>query len=84
VHGTIREGVLSATEIEGRLAAGRDVLVTRRFGAVAKVLWPEKTAACLAAISGRDERTAKRWMAGEFEPPAVVLAAVLVELTRTR
>lgn len=76
------ESAFGAREIEGRFAVGRDKIVTRRFGAVAKILWPEKTAAQLAAIAGRDERTAKRWLAGEFEPPASVLAAVLVELTR--
>lgn len=68
--------------MQGQFTVGRDKIVTRRFGAVAKILWPEKTAANLAAIAGRDERTAKRWLAGEFEPPASVLAAVLVELTR--
>lgn len=75
--------VAVAIEMQGHFTAGRDKIVTRRFGAVARVLWPHKTAAHLAAISGKDERTAKRWIAGEFEPPATVLAAVLVELTKT-
>lgn len=55
---------------------------SRRFGAVAKALWPRKTAAHLAALSGRDERTANRWLSGEFEPPAVVFAAILTEITK--
>lgn len=71
-----------AAEIQGRFTEGQDKIVTRKFGAVAKVLWPFKTAAHLAAITGRDERTAKRWIAGEFEPPAIILAAIIVEITK--
>jgi hypothetical protein len=43
----------------------------RRFGDVCRLLWPDKTAACIATIAGRDERTAKRWLSGEYEPPVV-------------
>ncbi len=74
--------VAEARKIEGRLSSGQDKTVTSIFGAVARVIWPSKTAAHLAAISGRDERTAKRWLAGEFEPPGSVLAAVIVEITK--
>lgn len=59
-----------------------DKIVGRKFGAVAKVLWPFKTAAHIAAIAGRDQRTAERWLSGEFEPPAIVIAAVIVEITK--
>ena len=75
--------IATAMEMQGQFRPGRDKIVTRKFGAVARVLWPEKTAAHVAAIAGKDERTAKRWLAGEFEPPAIVLAAVLVEITKT-
>ena len=68
--------------IQGHLAAGHDTIVTRKFGAVARVLWPFKTAANIAAIAGVEERTAKRWLSGEFEPPAIVIAAIIVEITR--
>ena len=70
--------VAEAREIEGRIASGRDNLVTNyKFGAVCKLLWPFKTAAELAVIGKVDERTAKRWLAGEYEPPRVVLRAVI-------
>lgn len=36
----------------------------------------------VASIAGADERTAKRWLAGEFEPPAIVIAAIIVEITK--
>ena len=75
--------VATAIEMQGRYVPGRDVLVPpTKFAAVAKALWPQKTAAELAAIAGKDERTAKRWLAGEFEPPGIVIAAIIVEITR--
>lgn len=76
------ERVAEAKEIEGRILSGRDVFVrTTKFAAVCKVLWPEqKIPAMLASISGRDERTAKRWLSGEFEPPICVALAVFNEI----
>jgi hypothetical protein len=74
-----------AREIERRLCQPRvetDKIVSRKFGKVAKLLWPFKTAAHLAALAGADERTAWRWLAGEYEPPAIVIAAVIVEITK--
>jgi hypothetical protein len=46
------------------------------------VLWPIKTAACLAHIGKVDERTAKRWLRGEHEPPLSVVLAVIHEMLR--
>lgn len=64
--------------IHATYVPGRDKLVPApKFGAVCRLLWPHKTAAHLAAIAGRDERTAKRWLAGEYEPPVAVLVAVI-------
>jgi hypothetical protein len=74
--------VAVAMELQGQFRPEQDKIVTRKFGAVAKVLWPDKTAAHIASIAGADERTAKRWLAGEFEPPAIVIAAIIVEITR--
>lgn len=82
MEGNVPFGVASATEIGRRQCREPTKLSGRRFGAVAKLLWPHKTAATLAAIADRDQRTAERWLAGEFEPPAIVIAAVIVEITR--
>lgn len=67
--------------------AGETVAASRKnrgqkFAAVARALWPVKTSANLAVIAGSNERTAKRWLSGEFEPPAIVIAAVIVEITK--
>lgn len=70
------------TGIHRQICQGADRIVSRKFGAVAKVLWPIKTAANLAAIANVSERTACRWISGEFEPPASVIAATILEMTR--
>jgi hypothetical protein len=74
--------VVTATEIDGHYRQGTDKIVSRKFGSVAKVLWPFKTAQQLAVIANTNERTAARWLAGEFEPPAIVIAAIIVEITK--
>lgn len=74
--------IAEASETARHLCQGTDRIVSRKFGAVAKLLWPNKTAAQLAAIANTNERTAWRWLAGEYEPPAVIIAAVIVEITK--
>lgn len=75
--------VVVATEIQGRFRQGTDKIVSAgQFGKVAKALWPLKTAAVLGAIAGKDERTGARWLSGEFEPPGIIIAAIIVEITR--
>lgn len=74
--------VTVASEIGGQYRPGTDKIVRRKFGLVAKVLWPEKTDAQLAAIAGADVRTARRWISGEFEAPAIVIAAIIMEITK--
>jgi hypothetical protein len=74
--------IAEATEIERQLCRGTDKIVSRKFGAVAKLLWPVKTANQLAVMAGTTERTAWRWLSGEYEPPAVIIAAVIVEITK--
>lgn len=72
------EQIGEATKIERQLRQGTDKIVRRnKFGPVAKVLWPLKTAAELATIAKKDERTAARWLSGEFEPPYVIVEATM-------
>lgn len=73
----------TAIEMQGHYVPERDKLVPPlKFAAVARLLWPIKTAAHLASIAGKDERTAKRWLSGEYEPPACIIAAVIIEITK--
>lgn len=82
MHGSVPFGVANATEISRRQCREPTKMSGRRFGPVAKLVWPHKTAATLASIAARDQRTAERWLSGEFEPPAIVIAALIVEITR--
>lgn len=48
-----------------------------KFGLVAKVLWPSKTAVHLAAAAGCSERAAAYYLSGERDPtPAAILAVI--------
>ncbi len=77
---------LSRTNGHASIPIGRhrrhrgDRIVPRKFRRVAKALWPENTAAHIAPIGGADERTGKRRLRGEHEPPNAVIAAVIVEM----
>ncbi len=74
--------VSGASSKQGRFRPIRDKIVPRKFGRVAKVLWPENTAAHIAAIGHTDERTGKRWLRGEHEPPTCVIIACVQEMLR--
>ena len=63
-----------ANEIGGRFRPGTDEIVRPLFGPVAKVVWPHNTEAHVAAIAGKDVRTARRWISGEFDADAIVYA----------
>lgn len=83
MHGSLQGRVEQARETERRIRHGADKIVSvGKFGIVAKALWPVKTAATIGAIAGKDERTGARWLSGEFEPPGIVLAAIMMEITR--
>ena len=81
MHGTLPYRVREARDIERRLRQGSDKIVSvQNWVWFAKHLWPLKTAAHLASIAGKDGRTAARWLSGEFEPPGVVMAALISKL----
>ena len=83
MNGTLQRQVDEARKTERQIRQGSDKIVSvRKFGVVAKALWPLNTAAHIAAIAGKDERTGARWLSGEFEPPGIVLSAILTEITR--
>lgn len=85
MHRTLRVVGNEASKTQGhtgQITREGDANVPRRFGAVAKVLWPVKTAACLAAIAKCDERHAKRFLSGQYEPPLSVVLAVIHEMLR--
>ena len=79
------ERVAEATQIQGRLLSGRDTIVPPPLWTdFARLCWPEKTAAHLAVLGGKDERTAKRWLSGEYEPPMAVVVALFNKIFERR
>jgi hypothetical protein len=70
----------TASENARQIRQGTAKIVSRKFGPVAKLLWPHKTAAHLAAIAKSNERTAARWLSGEFDPPISVVLAMNHEI----
>ncbi len=83
MHGSLQGRVETARETERQIRQGTVKIVSAgKFGVVAKALWPFKTAAHLASIASSNERTAARWLSGEFEPPGIVIAAIVYEITK--
>lgn len=80
MHGAFGNPAAVTKEIGGQFRQGTDKIVSRNFGRVAKLLWPLKTAAHLAVIAKTNERTAARWLSGEFEPPYCVIEATMREI----
>lgn len=81
MHGVFGNPKVVANEIGGRFRPGQDKIVRRlKWVGVAKHLWPHKTDAHLAVITGKDERTGRRYLEGEHEPPGAVIAAIVAEL----
>lgn len=81
MHGVFGNRDAVAREIRGQFNPGRDKNVTRlKWVSVARHLWPKSTAAHLAAITGKDERTGKRYLRGTNEPPGAIVAAIVAEL----
>lgn len=75
-------GVAMATGIEGHSRHSGGKNVPSIFGAVAKAVWKKNAAKKIAGIADSDIRTAKRWLRGEYPAPAVVITAILIEITR--
>ena len=83
MSGNIPFAVASATEINRRGPSRYDEIVgPTKFGRIAKIVWPFKTTAVLADIGKTTTRSAERWLSGENEPPASIVAAMLVEILK--
>lgn len=83
MEGSFGNSARVAREIDCQFRQGPDKIVsTSVFKGVAKAIWPRDTEAHIAAIASCSVRTAARYLAGEFEPPGVVLVAILAAITR--
>ena len=71
-----------STGINGRFASGSEEnFRPQLFGQIAKLVW-RKPDAEIAAIAGVSDRAARDYLAGRVAAPAIVIAALIVEVTR--
>lgn len=67
-----------ARETQTQFRRGTDKIVgPPGISAVCRLFWPSKTAAHVAAFAKSSERTAERWLSGEFPFPIEVWIAVM-------
>ena len=69
---------------EGISPHPKEAIFPQMFGRVARAIWPQKTAFILAELADVSDRAAKDWLSGKVAPPAVVVAAMFVEVTRRK
>lgn len=73
----------TTNEMQGQFVQGRDILVPPyKWAGVARSWWPRKTAAHVGAMAEIDERTAKRWLAGEFQASAAFMMLMYAEMLK--
>jgi hypothetical protein len=71
-----------STEIDGSSAsAPEENFRPALFGDVARVIW-RKPDAAIADIAGVSDRAARDYLSGRVPAPAIVIAAIVVALTR--
>ena len=73
-------GLAPAIEMQGTPIPRRERSFPGKFARVARLLWPHKTAAHLAARAGCSERAAKFYLAGDREWSAAAVGAIISEL----
>jgi hypothetical protein len=82
-------GVSTALVAEANLRGGINAPKENRtpdhrisFRSLAILVWPRKTAFALADLTGANERTCKRWLAGDGALPWSAVSVVLQEIIR--
>jgi hypothetical protein len=84
MHGAFGNSEAVATEIGGHFRPGTDKIVRPLFGPVARAIWPLNTEAHVAAVAQCDVRTARRWLSGEYDAPAIVYAHIWMLIVTSR
>ena len=76
------EAGIGAIKIDGSFKARTEAnFRNRKFGRVCAAIW-EKPDATIASIAGVSDRAARDYLSGKVAPPAVVIAAINVEITK--
>lgn len=80
MHGVSGAALALATENEGTCVPDREHPFPA-FVVTVRAMWPDKTAAHLAAASGVSERCAKFWLSGDRAPSTAAFMAVMDRIT---
>jgi hypothetical protein len=82
MHGALQGIARQATKINGSFAQHPEENFRRGlFGEVAKVVW-RKPDTAIAEIAEVSDRAARDYLNGKVPAPAIVIAAIVVEITR--
>ncbi len=82
MHGVSSAAFLRANESARTGVRGTEQSFGSIIGDVARLLWPSKTAAHVAAIVGCSERAAEFYLAGQREWSGDALAAIVAEILK--
>lgn len=82
MHESFSSAAGTSTKIAGRSALRSEGNFRPwLFGAVAKLIW-DKPDTVIADIAGVSDRAARDYLNGKVAPPAIVVAAMLIEVCR--
>lgn len=80
MHGVFRRRPVVAIEIESTTVPEREHPFPA-FVLTVRAMWPDKTAAHLAAACGVSERCAKFWLSGDRSPSTTAFMAIMDRIT---
>jgi hypothetical protein len=82
MHGNLQRRAETARETVRSPDRADEQMFGSCLADVARLLWPSKTAAHVAALVGCSERAAEFWLAGQREWSGDAIAAIVSEILR--
>lgn len=82
MHGVLPAAGLRSNKRRPISGPQKTTLLPMAFGDIARFAFPIKTLEMLGCVTGAGRSTIKRWLNGECEPPAYVLALCTAEIMR--
>jgi hypothetical protein len=80
MHGVFRRRPITAIEFESTPVPDREHPFPA-FVTTVRAMWPDKTAAHLAAACGVSERCAKFWLSGDRAPSTTAFMSIMDRIT---
>jgi hypothetical protein len=82
MHGTISKRAVDVRKTIRPVGRDTDQLVGSVLADIARTLWPEQTAPCLAAAAKCEVRTAERYLGGQRDWSGDAIAAIVSEILK--